>query len=274
MMDQFQIYRNHLLGKGAFGEIYLALDKINNKVCAVKTEKKFNTLLKEKRNLDIIHSSSCTNLIIRYLYYEPGYMFMPLYGPDLKIIFFDNNRKIQMETMKIYIPQMVKAVQYCHNNGMVHRDIKPSNFMTHFNYRNNRLVLTDFGLSKKVIVNDQHIPYRSDIKREGTLRFMSKYSHKRIEISFRDDIYSLIYTIIYLLSGSLPWPVTKVTNRDESNRLNYTLYKQKNKIKPEKLVAKVRNDQYRKSVLATIKYIDEVDFGDFICYDQIMPMVD
>lgn len=67
--------------------------------------------------------------------------------------------------------------------------------------------MIDFGLASLYLnENGQHIKstknYSSVV---GTALFASINAHMGHELSRKDDIESLIYTLIYLLTGTLPW---------------------------------------------------------------------
>lgn len=73
------------------------------------------------------------------------------------------------------------------------------------------------NLSKKYLrIDNKHIPYRDNkIKFTGIARFISLNSHFGIEQTRRDDIESLIYCLIFMIKGYLPWQNPKGDNRKE-----------------------------------------------------------
>jgi serine/threonine protein kinase len=73
--------------------------------------------------------------------------------------------------------------------------------------KSNKIYLIDFGLCSQYLnENGAHIKqvknYNSVV---GTALFASINAHSGCELSRKDDIESLIYTLIYLLTGGLPW---------------------------------------------------------------------
>lgn len=60
--------------------------------------------------------------------------------------------KLPMRTVLLLAEQMITAVEYIHERGVIHRDLKPANFCFGTD-KKQTLYLIDFGLAKKYIVD-------------------------------------------------------------------------------------------------------------------------
>jgi hypothetical protein len=71
----------------------------------------------------------------------------------------------------------------------------------------NQVFLINFGLTR-LFRNPATRRHTAQIKRSrviGTIRYSSINCHLRLTPSRRDDLESLVYVIVYLVKGSLPW---------------------------------------------------------------------
>ena len=81
------------------------------------------------------------------------------------------------------------------------------------------IVLIDFGLSKLFLdVNGKHKPVRKTDQLLGCLRYASINSHDMIELSRRDDLISLLYTIMYMFCDKLPWENIAMSSSSNSKK--------------------------------------------------------
>lgn len=63
------------------------------------------------------------------------------------------------------VKQMVSAVRYCHEHGIVHRDLKLENFLFQSKRSDSPLILIDFGFS-------QHFTHDKVIKKSSIGLFL------------------------------------------------------------------------------------------------------
>ena len=65
--------------------------------------------------------------------------------------------------------------------------------------------MIDFGLAHKIIYDSKHIPEKKTKSFVGTAGFSSINSHLLVEQTRRDDLEGLVYVMLYLYGGPLPW---------------------------------------------------------------------
>jgi serine/threonine protein kinase len=219
----YQLFIDRKLGCGAFGEVYQGYDIKKNKYIAIKIENLINN-----NNPQLKHEAS----VIKYLEGGEGipkmfffqeslnhcFMGMELLGINLECLLNRFNRHISLKNLIFLGTQMLKRIEYLHTCHIIHRDIKPENFVIGgLKQTENILYLCDFGLAKRFRnpKTGDHIPYIDGKKLTGTARYASLYTHLGIEQSRRDDIEGIMYTLIYLYKGSLPWQNVKCKCRNE-----------------------------------------------------------
>ena len=113
--------------------------------------------------------------------------------------------------------QMLSRIEYIHKKGYIHRDIKPSNFVIGKNEKRGIIYIIDFGLAKKYIKNSSNYEIYKNNNIIGTLKYASIRAHFGFELSWKDDLESLCYCILYFLEGKLPWEKKELSVEDILN---------------------------------------------------------
>lgn len=204
------------LGSGTFGDVYLSKIKVNNAyvMAAAKVEKKdiSNPRLDiENKVYEKLQNVSCVPKIYKYEVTDDfRVLFMELLGSCLDTII----DKIDMASLLTIAIDGITILKNVHNANIIHRDIKPNNFL--FNKECTKLMIIDFGLSKKYIIEGEHMPFRKGRSLIGTARYASINMHFGIEPSRRDDLESFGYMLVYLYKKKLPWQGIKpVKGKDQ-----------------------------------------------------------
>ena len=134
--------------------------------------------------------------------------------------------KYYLKDVLKYMITITEIIEKIHEKCVIHRDIKPENFMiSRSQIQDNqtdqvikKVNIIDFGLSRIYIKDYAHIPNKPNASIVGTMRYISTHIHEGNVYSRRDDIISILYVIIYLLKGKLPWCGLKVNPGDKRTK--------------------------------------------------------
>ncbi|CDW52240.1 Pkinase domain containing protein [Trichuris trichiura] len=147
--------------------------------------------------------------------------------------------------------QCIEAIRDLHSANYIHRDIKTSNFMIGYGSKTviRCVYLIDFGLAKCYIdENGKHYHEEGQANFRGTLRYASITTHEQQHQGRKDDLWSLLYVIVEMIKGTLPW--AKMTVPTE-------VHKCKMDNPPEKLVIDLPS-----AVKDMALYLDTLSFSD------------
>lgn len=196
------------LGQGGFGTVYKARDLHNGDIDAVKVERGgrrfYSHLLIE---YSVYHKVRDSKGFPRCYYFERerdrNVLVMQLLGPSLYKI--RSRTSLSQKTVSMIAMQALERVETVHNASFLHRDITPLNLLIGKS-RRDRIYLIDFGISKKYKEDSgHHIRFRHGKGVCGSKMFCSSNSDFGRELSRRDDLEGLGYTLLYLYHGRLPW---------------------------------------------------------------------
>ncbi|XP_060081509.1 aurora kinase A-like [Ylistrum balloti] len=212
-LEDFDIGRP--LGKGKFGNVYLAREKSTKYVVALKVL--FKSQLQKagvehqlRREIEIQSHLRHPNILRLFGYFHDKsrvYLILEyapkgeLYKELMKDKRFDEKRTVN------YINQLASALQYCHSKKVIHRDIKPENLLLG---HTGDLKIADFGWSV-------HAPSSRRTTLCGTLDYLPP---EMIEGKLHDekvDLWSLGVLCYEFLVGKPPFEAE--TNSDTYRRI-------------------------------------------------------
>ena len=214
------------LGGGSFGQVYSARlnpNTISN--LAIKLEKRApNTYMSLSKEAKILHDLREESGFPTFYEYgkeeELSFLVIDLLGMNLEKLFKVCNYKFSLKTVLMLAMQMIARIESLHSKSYLHRDIKPENFCMGINQTRKTLNLIDFGLSRCYMDSTgKHIPYKETKGLIGTARYASINAHLGKELSRRDDLEGIGYTLIYFLKGTLPWQNLKGQDKLTKYRL-------------------------------------------------------
>ncbi|KAG9394368.1 Protein kinase domain [Carpediemonas membranifera] len=209
LKKRFRLVRQ--VGAGAFGSVFESVDVLTGRKFAVKMEARdpnktsvlsveLGVLRKLKNHSRCIPSYVCCGTTQHH-----HYIVMKLLGPDLSAL----RRKMPAKkfslatTLRLGVA-MVDCLEVLHTNGYIHRDVKPSNFV--MARHSSRLYIIDFGIARKYTdAMGFALPPRQDVGFRGTARYAPVAAHQRLDLACRDDYWSLLFLLIDLYTGKLPW---------------------------------------------------------------------
>ncbi|KAM4030299.1 aurora kinase A isoform 1-T2 [Anomaloglossus baeobatrachus] len=213
-LEDFEIGRP--LGKGKFGNVYLAREKQSKFILALKVL--FKSQLEKagvehqlRREVEIQSHLRHPNILRLYGYFHDTtrvYLILDyaprgeLYRELQRFTRFDEQRSAT------YITELADALLYCHSKKVIHRDIKPENLLLG---SNGELKIADFGWSV-------HAPSSRRTTLCGTLDYLPP---EMIEGRMHDekvDLWSLGVLCYEFLVGKPPFETE--TNQETYRRIS------------------------------------------------------
>ncbi len=202
------------LGKGAMGIVYEGFDPFIQRTVAVKTIQKSlvepaemeEAFARFRREAQAAGRLSHPKIISIYDYGEEGdlaYIAMEYVdGDELKDHLEAGETLPIADSLRIML-QVLDALEYSHQRGVVHRDIKPANIMI---TADSSIKIADFGIAK---MDSSHLTQAGMVL--GTPTYMSPEQFMGKDVDGRSDLYSAGVMLYQMLTGERPFTGSPIT---------------------------------------------------------------
>lgn len=209
-LGMFEIGRP--LGKGKFGRVYLARERLTGFICALKVLHK-NELQQGKvekqvrREIEIQSNLRHPNILQLYGHFHDSkrvFLILEFAGKGELYKHLRRERRFPEWKAAAFIAQMASALRYLHRKHVIHRDIKPENILMGIH---GEIKISDFGWSV-------HAPNNRRNTMCGTLDYlppeMIKSGSQENYYSEKVDLWSLGVLTYEFLVGEAPFEDTPV----------------------------------------------------------------
>jgi serine/threonine-protein kinase len=199
-----------VLGAGGMGEVFKVRNSLSGRIEAMKVlhsnlssdkdlAERFQREIRVQAALDhphiarlntaqLVTNAQGANQLIMVMEYVDGRSLAQML----------ENGPISLSDCITYSTQVLDALGYAHEHGVVHRDIKPANIMC---TRQGSIKLMDFGIAR--MAADQKLTDTG--KTVGSLHYMSPEQIRGTEPDPRSDIYSFGITLYEMVTGKKPF---------------------------------------------------------------------
>ncbi|RYR11180.1 hypothetical protein Ahy_B05g079656 isoform H [Arachis hypogaea] len=144
--DDYEVVRK--VGRGKYSEVFEGINVNSNERCIIKILKPVKKK-KIKREIKILQNLCGGPNIVKLLDIvrdqhskTPSLIFEYVNSTDFKVLY----PTLTDYDIRYYIYELLKALDYCHSQGIMHRDVKPHNVMIDHELRKLRLI--DWGLAE------------------------------------------------------------------------------------------------------------------------------
>lgn len=228
-----------VLGKGAMGIVYKALDPHIRRTVALKVIHK-----------EILEDDQAATLMARFKneaqaagrLSHPGIVAVYEYGEDNAVAYiameyvqgkglreyFQRGIRFGLSDTVSIMTRLLEALAYAHEQGVVHRDVKPANIII---MSNGKLKVADFGIAH---LDSSNLTQVGTIM--GTPGYMAPEQYTGAIVDRRADVFSAGVVLYQLLTGVKPFTGSTET---VAYRICFEPY-----VDPSKLVPELESTKY------------------------------
>jgi serine/threonine protein kinase len=204
--ENFELVPNKQpLGGGAFGDVFLARHKHDNKEYALKIMNK-KKIEDSGATLDIIYREisihrriTHENIVKLYSHHEDienFYLIMDYINSGSLFGLIKKDKVLSEKRAFKYFIQVASAVNFLHTNNLVHRDLKPENILLD---DNDNVKLCDFGWCVDISTSGNRVTFC------GTYEYMAPEIIKEMPYDFSIDVWSLGILLYEMTHGYSPF---------------------------------------------------------------------
>jgi eukaryotic-like serine/threonine-protein kinase len=197
-----------VLGKGAMGVVYKAFDPGIERVVAIKTVRKdlvdpdlvVQSMARFKNEAVAAGRLLHPNIVSVYEYGEDeanAFIVMEyVEGTGLRE-FLNRGANFDLGQITAMMTQLLQALDFAHERGVVHRDIKPANLIL---TKSGALKVADFGIAR---IDTSNLTTMGMVM--GTPSYMSPEQCQGQTVDRRSDLFSAAVVLYELLAGEKPF---------------------------------------------------------------------
>uniref|UniRef100_A0A915CSI4 Protein kinase domain-containing protein n=1 Tax=Ditylenchus dipsaci TaxID=166011 RepID=A0A915CSI4_9BILA len=206
--DRYQV--EVMIGGGGFGQIFRALDKTRDEKVAIKIEPEVSDsrrmYLEHCILLSLVGKSHIPMMRCSGQIRGCSFIAMDLLGRNLsELRRREKSRTFSFGTTYRIAPQILDGLRHIHDIGYLHRDAFK---LLHWKQAHDRrmIYILDFGMTRQYRNPDGKTRRAREYAGfRGTIRYASPRVHARQESGPADDLISLLYSVVELGDGTLPW---------------------------------------------------------------------
>ena len=197
----------NMLGSSAYGTVYKAKSKKDNKIVSIKeyfmyqkdAEEIYNN---EIKYLEELKSKNIINYINTIKINQNYYIIRNYYYGTLEDFIKVHTKKLSLKEIQTILLDLCNAFKLLNEKNLIHRDIKPSNILLSLNGKNGyKSILSGIYLVKKYNEN-------SKFNLRGIRYICPPEELRKESINMKYDIWSVGVLIYYMIEGKYPFEGT------------------------------------------------------------------